>query len=379
MAARGTSAAGIVLALALCSPVGTAVLGVAQEECPSRAPAELAQVLDDGALRAVFLDLVGRPPFLRERERWLGQGRSTLVDELLGGEEFWRQWCEEQLYYFLLIDNFRPDSERLRELPADLAGGRASVRDAIQRIALSPSFDQRNPGADTFVTVVLEQIVGIRVQSEHGVLEIGKVVYDGGQGHFLGKSGSSQADVVRIAVEDERFERHLLARESRRWLGVELPASDLAGAARVLRRSPLSFTDLVRSWFTGPAYAERLARGRALENRVFVNALFVDLLDRLPSADELGRLRGALYGLADPLPLRAVLARLLIESGQVELPAKGEIEDPTAWVGGLFRRLLGRAAGPEELAAFVEVFHEPDCQPQTILYALVSHPEYHLL
>ena len=53
------------------------------------------------------------------------------------------------------------------------------------------------------------------------------------------------------------------------------------------------------------------------------------------------------------------------------------LEDPTAWVADLFRRLLGREAEQPELAAFVGAFHEPECRVETVLYALVSHPEYH--
>ena len=339
--------------------------------------AEPALALDDGALRALYLDLVGRPPFSHERAHWLGLGRHELLDALLGSEAFWEHWYEEQLYYFLLIDNFRPRSERLRELPADLAQGRLTVRDAIHRIALSSSFDQRNPGADTFVTVVLEQLNGVRVQAQPRVLEIGKTLYDGGSGHFLGRSGSSQSDVVRIAIEDRRFEQTLMEREHLRWVGVEPERSALADDARALRKDPGRFVDLVRPWFLSPEYDRRLEQGRPLRNRAFVNMLFVDLLGREPDPDEQRRVRSALDGLSDPLPLRAVLARALLDSEQMELPDKASIDDPTLWVGEQFRRLLGREASEAELAAFVGAFHDPACRLQTVLHALVSHPEYH--
>ena len=325
----------------------------------------------------MYLDLVGRPPFPAERELWLGRGRHELLDELLASEAFWRHWYEEQLYYFFLIDNFRPESERLLALPTDLAEGRLDVRDAVHRIALSSSFDLRNPGADTFVTVVLEQLDGVQVQAHPRVLEIGKALYDGESGNFLGKTGSTQSDVVRIAVEDKRFERQLVGREHLRWLGTELEPSQLADDARTLRKSPRAFPALVKRWFLSPAYDARLVRRRKLENRHFVSAIWVDLLRREPTDSEARRVRGALDGLSDPLPLRSVLARTMLESGQVELPAKASIEDPTAWVADLFRRLLGREASRDELKAFVGAFYDPACRPETVLHALVSHPEYH--
>jgi hypothetical protein len=68
---------------------------------------------------------------------------------------------------------------------------------------------------------------------------------------------------------------------------------------------------------------------------------------------------------------------LLIDSGKVPLPERDEIEDPTSWVADLFLRLLGREASQEELRVFVTAFHDPACRPSTVVYALVSHPEYH--
>ena len=374
---RGPSRVGlalaVVLALAAATPVG---YGEPQEPV-GETRARPARPLDDRALRAVFLDLVGRPPRLSEREVWFGRERAALLDDLVGGVDFWRHWFDEQLYYFLLIDNFRPRTEELLALPEALAAGRASVREAIHRIALSSSFDQRNPGADTFVTVVLEQLDGVEVQRDPRTLEIGKALYDGRPGRFLGQTGDCQSDVVRIAIEDRRFERSLVAREHARWLGAEPAASDLAAEARALRRDPGAFTQLVRGWFLSPAYDARLARELPLENRHFVNALYVDLLDRAPDPDQRRRLRSALDGLSDPLPLRSVFARALLDSGSVPLPEKASIEDPTTWVADQFRRLLGRPATRDELATFVEAFHDPACRVSTVLQALLSHPEYH--
>ena len=87
-------------------------------------------------------------------------------------------------------------------------------------------------------------------------------------------------------------------------------------------------------------------------------------------------MRNALDGLGDPRPLRALFARLILDSGEALVPKKGRIEDPTRWVGETFRRLLGREATDEELTAFVTAFHDPACRPETILYVILSHAEY---
>jgi hypothetical protein len=334
--------------------------------------------LDHGFLRSACFDLLGRPPLQAEQERWVGQGFPAFLDEVLGSPDFWEHWLDEQLYFFLLIDNFSPESERVLAIPADLSDGRLDVQNAVHRIAISASFDRRNPGADTFVTVVMEQIGGMTVQKNKRELEIGKRLYDGGEGLFLGTSGRSQADVVDIAINSRQFTQTFLEREYERLLRREPEAKELRDAVRALRKKPRSYLQSVRSWLVSSAYQERLAEPTGLPNRLFVRALFVDLMDRLPTDEEAEPLREALDGLSDSAPLRSVLVRLLLSSGRVLLPEKDSIENPTEWTADLFRRLLGREATPEELKTFVTAFYDPACLPETVLYAVLSSPEYHL-
>ncbi|MBM3988563.1 MAG: hypothetical protein FJ294_11485 [Planctomycetes bacterium] len=345
----------------------------AQEASTEAAP---ARALDDAALRAACFDLLGRPPLEAERTAWLGRGRHEFLDHWLSQCETWSHWVEEQLYFFLLIDNFRPENERVEELPALLATEKLDVRTAIHRIALSPSFDQRNPGADTFVTVVMEQLNGLRVQKNVRELEVGKGMYDGRPGMFFGKSGSTQADLLRIAIDDRSFVQQLVAREYRRIVRTEPDKAELALNVRRFQRDPAVFRALLREWMLSVAWDARVRSRTNAPNRIWIEALYVDLLGRQPLPEESRRLRTALDGLSDTGPLRSVLARVLIDSGQVKLPDKAEIEDPTQWIAGLFTRLLGRVPSTEELRTFVTVFHEPECRPHTVLYALVTHPEY---
>ena len=64
------------LAVALLAP-----LSIAQESPRSDEPA--VPRLDDRLLRTCHLDLLGRPPLLSERERWLGEERSRTVMAVL--------------------------------------------------------------------------------------------------------------------------------------------------------------------------------------------------------------------------------------------------------------------------------------------------------
>ena len=184
-----------------------------QDQDQPRTEALSARAMNHRVLRAAFFDLLGRPPFRDEYERWLNKSLADLLDAVLGNQEYWNQWWEEQLYYFLLIDQFRPATELAVEVPNKLTEGRLSVRDAVHRLALTSSFDLRNPGADTFVTVVMEQICGKTVQKDTRTLELGKNAYDGNPSRFMGTVASNQSDVIRICVEDKSAALHLISRE----------------------------------------------------------------------------------------------------------------------------------------------------------------------
>ena len=58
------------------------------------------------------------------------------------------------------------EGESVEAIPAGLTAGKLSVRDAIHRIALLPSFDLRNPGADTFVKAELANARAMRAAWE---------------------------------------------------------------------------------------------------------------------------------------------------------------------------------------------------------------------
>lgn len=356
------------------SPIGA--LAPQSSSTPAVATSQVHVPVTPRELRSLCMDALGRPPTSAERTRWSALSAHELVDALVPSAEFWERWYEEQLYYFLLINNFRPQTERLNACAADLHAGRLDVRAAIHRIGLSSSFEQRNPGADTFVTVVLEQLAGLDVQKSTRELAIGKKVYDGAPGNFLGRAGTTQADVVRIAVESASFERHYLAREHERIVHAKADARELAAWIVRFHADPRAYSEIVREWLKSPAYSQRLVAGVVQENRLFVRSLYVDLLDRVPTSAEAEPLREALDGLADPAPLRSVIARLLLDSGKVVLPAREALATPAPWIEGLFARLLGRAPTDEERAAFVGALSEPACRAQTVVYALVSSAEY---
>ena len=341
------------------------------DEASTAAPA----LLDEGALRSVAIDLVGRPPTAEERERWVGEPRADLVAALLATEEAWDHWLGEQLYYFMLIDQFRPVGTSLDELPRLLAARAMPPRDALHRIALSTSFDLRNPGADTFVTVVMEQFCGIEVQESRRELELGKRAYDGERARFLGEEASTQSDVVRIAARHGDAAEHFVAREHERLTGRPVPKRDLKRVARRVHREPKEAFDLYPEWLASEAYGARIRDGRPVPNHTWVRMIHHDLGRPAPSDEDVESLRSALDGLGDPAPLRSAFLRIALAAKDADVPTVTNQAEAEAFVKGAFQRLLGRPPTPDEARAFRAAALEED-GPRTILYVLMTSEEY---
>lgn len=325
-------------------------------------------------LQRLCYDLLQRGPSANERRSYVGADKRRVVERLLRSREAMQEWLEEQLYYFLLLDRFRPGGEAIEGLPLRLQRGEATAADAIAEILRSTGFSLRNPGNDTFVSVVLEQCLGYRVQDKKTapILEAGKKAYDGKRSKFLGNAAQSQSDVVRIALQHEDFVRCLLDRHSQRLLGGPAPDLD-AATARVLQDGK-AFFDVVADWLASPAYEESLQQRKAKSERQFLRGLYFDVLERTPSDDDLRNLRNAMSAMADPAPLRSVLAKVLLDSKDAKLPPfqAGQEQD---FVAQCFERYLLRAPNPKEAEAFAAALRQ-GAAPAMVVRALCGSLEY---
>jgi hypothetical protein len=326
--------------------------------------------------RAVFFDLRGRGPTPAELDAAAALSPEALVDRMLADPAVWEAWLDRENYYYLLIDRFRPVSDRVKALPAALATGEVTARDATREIVVSAEFNARNPGNDTFVTVVLEQLLGIVVQDKPKVLDAGKKMYDGYAARLFNELGRSQADIVKIVLAQKQFSDRFVERQYRRLFAGPLPKGGLPADAARLHADAAQFRPILRDWLLSEAYAARTRIPRPKDDMVFIRTLFMDLLGREPTFDEFRNSRNAFLALSDPAPIRNVLARLLIESNAYPLPTKAEIPKPGDWVRGQFRRLLGREPTAKEVDAFVGILGEYGCEPRTIVLALATSPEY---
>jgi len=328
-------------------------------------------------LRRLYLDLKWRTPNLDEIRRLYDVPHEKVVDEFLADPEVWNAWYEQQLFYFLLLDRFRPKAGRVTTLPERLARREVPVPVALREIIASTYFNDRNPGNDTFCTVVLEQCLGLVVQERNNIrtLDASKKMYDGYKAKVFGEPGASQSDFVRICFSRPLFYEHLLRRTWTELHGTEIPAERLEADAKRFAEDPWAFRAIVKDWLTGPAYRNAATQARMKGEIAYVRGLFVDALGRVPTYEELRNVRNAFLSLADPTPIRLVMGRVLLESPQARMPASAL--DADRFVREQFVRLLARMPDADEEATFVKALKtDPAVTPRVVLWTLISSPEY---
>jgi hypothetical protein len=328
-------------------------------------------------IRRLYFDLKWRTPRLAEIERWYDRSHGEMVEAFLKDEETWDTWFERQLFYFLLLDRFRPKEGRVTTIPARLTRGEITMERALEEIVRSQYFNARNPGNDTFVTVVLEQCLGMVVQERRNtrVLEAGKKMYDGYRVKLFKETGDSQADFVRIVFRQRAFIDHLVGRAWKTLHGTELEKKRRKAFVDRCVAQPGSFRELYAEWLTGADYVEGVARPRTKGEIPYVRSLFLDTLDRLPSYQELRNVRNAFLSLADPTPIRFVMGRVLLESSQARIPGSALLVKQ--FVLEQFIRLFARQPTDKELTTFVNgLKSDPAITPRVVLYTLISSPEY---
>ncbi|MEZ5962348.1 MAG: hypothetical protein R3F56_00750 [Planctomycetota bacterium] len=306
-------------------------------------------------VRRIALDTLQRNPTPAEVSAARTQSPVEVARSSCATLEATQVWLDDELLYFLLIDNFRPTTEAIRTLPQRLLGKSADIRSATAEILLSSGFSLRNPGNDTFVTVVLEQCLGLEVQDRRNepVLAAGKRVYDGYETRFLGGKGKTQADVVKLALADRRFAAHLLDRHHRRLFAAPLP-KDEAASVDIVHAQPGAFFDVLVQWLGSERYADPARARRPLSHHQFARSLYHDLLGRAPTYDELRMVRNALLSMADPAPLRAVLVKIVLDSGRAKLPAVPARQEGEAFVRTCFTTFLRREPTADEIRVFTD-------------------------
>jgi hypothetical protein len=124
-------------------------------------------------------------------------------------------------------------------------------------------------------------------------------------------------------------------------------------------------------------YEQALAQKKPKSDHQFIRGLYEDLLQRIPTYEELRNMRNALQAMAEPAPLRAVVAKVILDSGKARLPEleKGKEHE---FVVECFLRYLGRQPGQLEAPAFEKSLADGQAKPVHVVRALVGSAEYQL-
>ena len=227
------------------------------------------------------------------------------------------------------------------------------------------------------MTVVLEQLLGIVVQKEPGLLEAGKRMYDGHTSTVFGSKGSSQGDFVDIVFDQPGLATTYVARHARRLLGADLPKKDLAALADRFRADP----DGVRRDRARDRALARL-RGRRSRRSARRRTSSSSAGSTRTSSAARRRIRrcatSATRRRRSPIliGIRSVIIRTILDSGSVSLPEKDEDRPGRSGSRSGSGALLFRDPSPSELKTFTEAWKSESCRPATILHAILTSTEY---
>jgi hypothetical protein len=157
--------------------------------------------------------------------------------------------------------------------------------------------------------------------------------------------------------------------------GAEPADGDLERWSALFRTDPFAYEAIVREWFLSPDYERVAAVIRPKTDHMWIRSLFIDLLGRKPSFAEYRNFRNAVQALSDSSPVRSVLTKVILDSGQVALPDPGG-KDARPFVEETFRRYLCRPPTAAEFEVFLAALASPGGGPKTVVQAILSSDEY---
>lgn len=324
-------------------------------------------------IRRLYLDVLGRPPTPPEALSDDRIGVKRLAETILLRAEAGRAWYEEVTARFGLIGDYRPTSDEARDLPLRIPAAMPSPAEVERILALDPAFLRRHPPGRSLALAIGDLLLGrAPTQAE---IDAALALAQGQAASIAGVEVTSERQWLREVTTSEAFERAALRRRVDRFL----PSGD---ARRAVPEALIALRERKGAWrrfqiemLQSPRYRKRTTL-RPKDDLTFVRSLFYDLLERKPTERELAALLHAVRQMpGDSAPL-AVLAKVMIDSGEVPLPLLVRIKDGPRWLVDRFLRYLGRRPSPGELKAYGEALLHPQGGVELVVQALVTGPEY---
>ncbi len=329
--------------------------------------------VDPAALRlarALYGDLLGRPPTPPEAVAAAGKPAREVAATLLATLEAGRAWVEDASGRLGLVGAFAPSSEAVAALPMRIAAGSASPADAEATLVRDPAFLRAHPPGPALADAILPLVYasGDPASERQAVL----AACAGTAQRVFEKDGvASAAGVLDAALAADTFRSSAMERHLARLL-----ASSQRSSFPEIGRPGDSIAALSLACVTSPRYEGGKSGVRWASDPAFVRAVFADLLGRRPTAAEAAAMARALAVIPANTAARAAVVDVLLDSGEVPLPLLVDVRDPDAWLFDRFLRYLGRAPGVEEAKAYRAALVDPDGGPHVVIRALLSTPEY---
>ena len=309
------------------------------------APAVLQRV------RAVYGDVLARPPTPPETLSTKDRSTSDLADLLLATLESGRAFTEDSAWRLRLVGDAEPLSDAVGELPARVVAGEVSPAQAEAVLVRDPSFLRAHPPGAELAGAVAALLLE-RAATPEDRAALGTIV------------------ALEKVLASEEFAVAAMRRWARTFLGPS--DADAVPAARAKE----SVVALAKSFVASAAYAGTRSERRRASDPAFVRALFADLLGRRPTSKELVALASASAVLPGSSAGRAAVVDVVLDSGEVPLPLIVDLTDPDAWIADRFLRYVGRAPTAPEAKVFRMALMDPDGGPHVVIRALLTGAEY---
>ncbi|MCR4315254.1 MAG: FHA domain-containing protein [Planctomycetes bacterium] len=250
--------------------------------------ADPAQLTDSTILwlRRLSYKLFDRPPMTQDYEILGGIGRDRYLAKLIRNEEIYRLWYESTLARFAMVGNFRPSNAELADVPARLASRAISEPEVVAILVRHPMFEALHPDPDDFCKTLFEEVLGKSASRMAREIHAATSMIEGKTAVLFGDRGESIDDLLTIVIKQPDFKTRLALLAFSHLVGSELPAAKLPEVQAVVASAPGALPELMTEFALGSEFFASLTTSVPKTPELFIRGLYVDAMDRLPTAEE---------------------------------------------------------------------------------------------
>jgi hypothetical protein len=353
-------------------------------------------------IRGIYIDLLGRGPTEEELARDAAKPPDKMVRDIVSSYEFWNWLYEEELLHLDLTDTYRPidlDFDYIT-YPALLTNKKTNLKEVYRQLLTGVYFHAKNYGEEDYPRGLWQYLFGVDILDEPDALEAARRMYNGpDEGEtkdakaakkpgpkktaaapkLFGVEGKVREDMIKIVLDQPLFAERLAARLYKRITGAEMSAADAKKAAAALKAGwdsgKEALPDIVAGWCSSPDYLKRTLEVRRKSNAAFVRTLYVDVLNRAPDFGEFWGAYRIIRSLSDSEPLRVIVAGMIAESEEADIPLKSEIVR-SEWIREQILKLYCRDPKAGEVAGLDALLGRQESTTRLFIRALLTHPEY---